>query len=86
MRLFDRRLTVTPMLLFAAGCATPGATANSDASPSAASEALASGEVQLASVTEKTAVKGPVTWEDILNEHDTPEDVLMYGMGIKGQR
>jgi len=27
-----------------------------------------------------------VTWEDILNDQDTPQDVLMYGMGNKAQR
>ena len=27
-----------------------------------------------------------VTWEDILNDHETTEDVLMYGMGNNAQR
>lgn len=27
-----------------------------------------------------------VTWEDILNDHETTEDVLMYGMGNSAQR
>lgn len=28
----------------------------------------------------------PVTWEDIINDQDTTEDVLMYGMGNQAQR
>ena len=27
-----------------------------------------------------------VSWEDIVNDDKTPKDVLMYGMGLKGQR
>ncbi|MDD2815523.1 MAG: methanol/ethanol family PQQ-dependent dehydrogenase [Thiotrichaceae bacterium] len=27
-----------------------------------------------------------VTWEDIANDAETPQDVLMYGMGVKAQR
>ena len=32
------------------------------------------------------AGKGGVTWEDILNDQNTNDDVLMYGMGVKAQR
>ncbi len=28
----------------------------------------------------------PVTWEDILNDHKTTDDVLMYGLGMNAQR
>lgn len=28
----------------------------------------------------------PVTWEDILNDQKTNDDVLMYGLGVKAQR
>ncbi|MFY9294411.1 MAG: methanol/ethanol family PQQ-dependent dehydrogenase [Methylorubrum rhodinum] len=28
----------------------------------------------------------PVTWEDILNDHKTTKDVLMYGLGMNAQR
>lgn len=33
-----------------------------------------------------TALAGTVSWEDIANDDKTPKDVLMYGMGLKGQR
>lgn len=32
------------------------------------------------------ALAGTVSWEDIANDDKTPKDVLMYGMGLKGQR
>lgn len=32
------------------------------------------------------ALAGTVSWEDIANDEKTPKDVLMYGMGLKGQR
>jgi len=32
------------------------------------------------------AETSPVTWEDILNDAETTDDVLMYGMGVKAQR
>ncbi len=32
------------------------------------------------------ALAGTVSWEDIANDDKTPKDVLMYGMGQKGQR
>ena len=27
-----------------------------------------------------------VSWEDLLNDHQTTEDVLSYGLGLKAQR
>jgi len=36
--------------------------------------------------TDKGATGKGVTWEDILNDQQTNNDVLMYGMGIKAQR
>ncbi|MDQ7729665.1 methanol/ethanol family PQQ-dependent dehydrogenase [Halomonas sp. SpR8] len=33
-----------------------------------------------------TAHASEVTWDDILNDHNTTETVLMYGMGVKAQR
>lgn len=33
-----------------------------------------------------TALAKDVTWEDILNDHETTHDVLMYGMGNDAQR
>lgn len=33
-----------------------------------------------------TAHASPVSWDDILNDHSTTDDVLMYGMGVKAQR
>lgn len=33
-----------------------------------------------------TAMAKDVTWEDILNDHETTDDVLMYGMGNNAQR
>ncbi|WP_233382921.1 PQQ-dependent methanol/ethanol family dehydrogenase [Methylobacterium sp. C25] len=36
--------------------------------------------------TAQKASAGNVTWEDILNDQNTNNDVLMYGMGIKAQR
>lgn len=87
MKRFDSRVTTASLLLFAAGCASPGTSAKpGDSSPGATSGVSAESKPELASVTKKTPVKGPVTWEDILNDHDTPEDILMYGIGIKGQR
>ncbi|MCK6437488.1 methanol/ethanol family PQQ-dependent dehydrogenase [Rivihabitans pingtungensis] len=32
------------------------------------------------------ALAGTVSWEDIANDDKTPKNVLMYGMGLKGQR
>lgn len=32
------------------------------------------------------ALAGTVSWEDIASDDKTPKDVLMYGMGLKGQR
>ena len=32
------------------------------------------------------AAAGPVTWEDIANDHKTTKDVLMYGFGVDGKR
>ena len=32
------------------------------------------------------ALAGTVSWEDIASDEKTPKDVLMYGMGLKGQR
>ncbi|WJS87078.1 PQQ-dependent methanol/ethanol family dehydrogenase [Paracoccus sp. TOH] len=32
------------------------------------------------------AETGPVTWEDILNDAETTDDVLMYGLGVDAQR
>jgi len=32
------------------------------------------------------AEQRPVTWEDILNDQKTNDDVLMYGLGVKAQR
>lgn len=33
-----------------------------------------------------TAIAKPVTWNDIKNDANTPEDVLGYGIGPKAQR
>ncbi|MDP4559122.1 PQQ-dependent methanol/ethanol family dehydrogenase [Halomonas meridiana] len=33
-----------------------------------------------------TAHASPVSWDDILNDQSTTDDVLMYGMGVKAQR
>ncbi|HRQ81861.1 MAG TPA: methanol/ethanol family PQQ-dependent dehydrogenase [Azospirillaceae bacterium] len=33
-----------------------------------------------------SALAGPVTWEDIANDHKTTNDVLMYGFGVDGKR
>ena len=46
---------------------------------------LASCQVSLASTADTISTK-KVTWEDIANDQDTPENVLMYGMGNKAQR
>lgn len=32
------------------------------------------------------AAAGPVSWEDIANDHKTGKDVLMYGFGVDGKR
>lgn len=36
-------------------------------------------------VPAEAAVK-PVTWDDIVRDHETPGDVLTYGLGLKAQR
>ncbi|MCE8012035.1 MULTISPECIES: PQQ-dependent methanol/ethanol family dehydrogenase [Halomonadaceae] len=33
-----------------------------------------------------SGIASPVTWDDILNDHDNTETVLMYGMGVHAQR
>lgn len=33
-----------------------------------------------------TAQTAEVTWDDIINDHDTNDDVLMYGLGNSAQR
>ncbi|WP_206731936.1 methanol/ethanol family PQQ-dependent dehydrogenase [Arcobacter cloacae] len=45
---------------------------------------LTSCQVSFASTVDKQSTK--VTWEDIANDQNTPENVLMYGMGNKAQR
>lgn len=40
----------------------------------------------VAPATAELAEQRPVSWEDILNDGKTTDDVLMYGMGVKAQR
>nr|WP_325169948.1 PQQ-dependent methanol/ethanol family dehydrogenase [Methylobacterium sp. C25] len=54
-----------------------------------ASSLILSGMLLAGPTSAETAQKasaGNVTWEDILNDQNTNNDVLMYGMGIKAQR
>ncbi|WP_375464761.1 hypothetical protein [uncultured Methylobacterium sp.] len=50
-----------------------------------ASSLIAAGMPLAGPASAEKSGKG-VTWEDILNDQSTNDDVLMYGMGVKAQR
>lgn len=47
---------------------------------------LTAGALAMLSATPSTAGGSKVTWDDLLNDHKTTDDVLMYGLGLKAQR
>ena len=47
---------------------------------------LAAAAITALALTAHAADVKPVTWEDILNDAETTDDVLMYGLGVGAQR
>lgn len=47
---------------------------------------IAAGTLAVLSVTPSFADGKKVSWDDLLNDHKTNNDVLMYGLGLKAQR